>query len=324
VPTRVEEEYVNEDLLRIVHQRNPAYFSRLMRTLFNQTNESHKDFAYDFNSNLNIDPLTCLVSTQLDQHAIKVFARHAAVKITTPLIMPKTDHVIDLYKSSRVSEMLDPEGNIVQLPYDLTVPFARTLSHLRNDEFTYPLKRYSIGRVYRANNVGGQPKTLLECDFDIVFNQSDECVFEAETVKVVLEILEFLQKYSSTDCVVHINHSKYLENLMDTCRIPNNMRAKALECLEQKQPRSALQNAGIPKDSIERLLGFHSIPIDRATNAKDLGFSSALGGEVLRFANNLIEFGCTNVLFDPTLTYKPCYGGLIFQVCRKSKGKSGT
>jgi translation initiation factor 2-alpha kinase 4 len=55
-------------------------------------------------------------------------------------------------------EMIDPSGIVVQLPYDLTFPYARYISRLKFG--TGVLKRHSIQQVFRSNSAGGQPRAI--------------------------------------------------------------------------------------------------------------------------------------------------------------------
>ena len=59
---------------------------------------------------------------------------------------------------------VDKSGELVSLPYNLTLGFARFLA-LNN---ITRLRRYTIGRVYRQNPTGGHPREVYECDFDVV------------------------------------------------------------------------------------------------------------------------------------------------------------
>lgn len=100
------------------------------------------------------------------------------------------------------------------LPYDLTLPFARYAAH----KDIVSLKRYNVARVYRCaecflfvrvpvycfshltdrhyskNPAGGQPRELFECDFDIIGPVSSRSVHDAETIKVLVEVLEDFSK----------------------------------------------------------------------------------------------------------------------------------
>lgn len=75
---------------------------------------------------------------------MKVFRRHGAIDIATPLLIPKND----LYEWNWKSPvyLMDSQGSLNQLPFDQTVPFARYISRQKG----FPeLKRFTFERVYR-------------------------------------------------------------------------------------------------------------------------------------------------------------------------------
>jgi serine/threonine protein kinase len=191
VPANVEGEYINQELIRTVQQRNPTYYGRLVQALFLQQTDIHKDYAYDYNSNSMFDPLYSLVSSHVHFHARKVFGKHAALHISTPILIPKSQLAVDCYPLKKPAELLDSNGDVVLLPFDLTVPFARSLAQSSEDLLPlFPLKRFCIDKSYRKNTVGGQPRFVAEADFDIIYDyENDSLVPEAETIKVVFEVI---------------------------------------------------------------------------------------------------------------------------------------
>lgn len=324
IPTRVEEEYINEDLIRIVHQRNPAYFSKLMNAFFSQLTETHKDFAYDFNSNIFVDPLNCIVTSQLIIHALNTFAKHSALKFSSPILLPKTDNINQLFQQKRACEYLDFEGNVVMLPYDLTIPFARMISRIQNESIQYPIKRYAVDHVYRRNESFGQPSTFIQCDFDIIFKKPSLMIYETEVIKASIEIIEFCLNDQLT---VLINDSSNFEHIFNDCRIPNSLRSSVLDVLEQSLPaytfKMRLLEVGLGKDCIEMLNSHQNVSISPVTTAKDLSLNSATAKEILRLASNLIGLGVNDVIYSPLLAYRTAYNGLVFQICRQTKGRHG-
>lgn len=118
--------------------------------------------------------------------------------------------------------LLDETGLLLQLPYDLTVPFARYIIHKKINN----LKRYTVGKVYRYHNLslrihcrhylntlnrsfllecficrkntlGGQPREIHECDFDIVGPKHNKFVYCAEILKIVSEVFTQLVELGS-------------------------------------------------------------------------------------------------------------------------------
>ncbi|KAH9273538.1 hypothetical protein BASA83_004206 [Batrachochytrium salamandrivorans] len=279
VPTQVEEEYINEELLRIVRQNNPSYFSRLITSLLGQRVDKHKDLAYDFHSALPaLDIRNATITSYAERH---------------------------------VMELIDSSGNVVQLRHDLTVPFARMISRM-SLPLNLPLKRYAIERVFRGNLAGGQPRTLHECDFDILYRRSASMLPEAEVIKVVCEALEFAQLGNDTrpgvELHIRLNHVKIMQCILELCGVPLDLWRAVYVTLEQLerqsnfgQVRVRLAEQGVSKASIDQLQHFQ--------------------GSLSCLARNLVSFGVKiKLLFEPLLVFnKAVYStGLIFQVGLKT------
>ncbi|KAJ3319109.1 hypothetical protein HDV06_006668 [Boothiomyces sp. JEL0866] len=341
VPANVEEEYINEDLLRVVRQRNPTYFSRLIEALFGQLVDVHKDYTYDFNGNIKIfHQLTSVVKALAHHHVLKVFTRHGAGQISTPIIIPKSKKAMELYISKRPAEFLDQNGDVVQLYHDLTVPFARTLCQSTEEEIKFPLKRYTIERVYRKNIAGGQPRSIEECDFDIVYPSADKSMIpEAEVIKVVFEILEFgktLRLIDVNEYQIRVNHTQNLSKLISSYGISDSLCDTVIDILAQlhkplnmKQVAGLLSQIGLSQKLIEKLISLDVvIPITSKSKPNDLdvffekGFS--FSKELLCLTANLENMGLKNIIsFEPLLVCNPTvfHNSFIFQVCRKVKSK---
>jgi translation initiation factor 2-alpha kinase 4 len=337
IPANVEGEYINEDLMRIVRQRNPAYFSRIVIALFGQTTDLHKDFAYDFASNSNtLNYMHTLLSSLVEIHSRKVFHQHGALQVSIPLMIPKSEKVASIYESKRPAEFLDRNGDIVQLNHDLTVPFARSIAQIADDTTVYPLKRFSIDRVYRNNAAGGQPRSVQECDFDIVYQGSDHSLIpEAEVIKTVFEILEFGQNYKYIDVheyVVRVNYMPNLETILNSIGCPTSLRYPINDILSQlhkplswTQAKQALLKLGLEKGVIEKLIGFDNPTLIQPKSKKRLPTLLAdVSPKLMLLTANLEHMGISNaVYFDPLLVYnqKVFSSGLVFQITRRVHAK---
>lgn len=78
----------------------------------------------------------------LASRCTEVFKRYGAVELKTSLLTPKKDEAVD----DNVAQLLDTAGNVVELPLNLTKPFARWLA-VREVSL---LKRFVIDRVYSS------------------------------------------------------------------------------------------------------------------------------------------------------------------------------
>lgn len=79
----------------------------------------------------------------------------------------------------------------MQLPHDLTLPFARFIARTQS---VREMKRFVFDRVYRQNVVGGQPRHVYECDFDIV-RPSPSLMDEVEVLIVATQVLLGMDYY---------------------------------------------------------------------------------------------------------------------------------
>ncbi|KAK9721901.1 eukaryotic translation initiation factor 2-alpha kinase [Basidiobolus ranarum] len=334
LPPKMEDDYI-EECLRTIGNPNTPFYHRLMGSLFGQEPDKHKDFTYDFNSKNNtFDQHNALFYAKVHDRLIRIFNLHAAIELGTPLLMPKSD----IYDSSQKPvHLLDATGGIVQLPFDLTVPFARYIS--RNN--ITQLKRYTFDKVYRENIVGGQPKTVHEVDFDIVHTTPTNMVPDAEVLKLVDEILDEFPSFRNVPHCFLINHGNVIQAMFDHCRIPVKDRRSISNLLGQLgkspiPPHLRTQFATqyqLSKDSLDNLELFNIRGEFESVVRKleELITSEATrklmrdGVDDLRILIKLAKnFGLRRkIIFYPFLTYNHHYykNGFIFQATQESNQK---
>jgi len=243
----------------------------------------------------------------------------------TPLLMPKTD--IHDYKNAVY--LMDSGGGIVELPFDLTVPFARYISR-NNLPF---LKKYTFDRVYRQNIVGGQPRFVREVDFDIVHSiPCPQMTYDAEVIKVVVEILSEFESIKNQNICIHLNHPKLVNAIFDYCKINKDEKYRfsiqhyilSLGRLTWKQIRQHLSHElHIPGDNLNKLESFITLkgsleeikyklePLTKYNQRASEGLK-----ELKQLINTLKLFGVNQpIIIDFTLLYNfQYYNGIIFQV----------
>ncbi len=179
LPAKVEDEYLKETM-RAISNPNAPYYSRLMTTLFKHNMDPHRDHTFEFNATHDFSHRLSQTYLRLSDVFARSFRRHAAVEFTPPLFLPRIN-ALDGYESVR---LIDRDGNIILVPFDLTVPFARWAAR----HVSGTMKRWCIGRVYRQNPVGGQPQFQVHASFDIVRTVKTS-VYDAEVVNVAVEAL---------------------------------------------------------------------------------------------------------------------------------------
>uniref|UniRef100_A0A8D8ZGP8 histidine--tRNA ligase n=1 Tax=Cacopsylla melanoneura TaxID=428564 RepID=A0A8D8ZGP8_9HEMI len=160
-------------------------------------------------------PDSTVVRNQVLDKIVKIFKKHGAVTIDTPIFELKEVLTGKYGEDSKlIYDLADQGGEILSLRYDLTVPFARYLAMSKISH----IKRYQIAKVYRRDNPAmtrGRYREFYQCDFDIA-GVYDPMIPESECMMIVHEIL------SSMDIgkfVIKINHRSLLDGLFDSCGV---------------------------------------------------------------------------------------------------------
>jgi len=191
----MEEAYFAEVMRVIKTSKRSPLFARLIQTLFKQHPQPVNFFTYDADVVLDDteeDYITEGRLTQLHEtlfaRMVEVFRLHGAVPFSSPFLTPKTKEDA---KNGGDVELMDAQGTIVQLPKNLTRPFARYLA-LR--EHVLYMKRFDISRVF-INSFGGQPRSMLQACLDFVLPLSDlqagaEIAWHADFMRANLHALQ--------------------------------------------------------------------------------------------------------------------------------------
>ncbi|KAI9297132.1 Serine/threonine-protein kinase [Neoconidiobolus thromboides FSU 785] len=253
LPTRIEDEYIQECIRTIANPTTPHY-GKLMNTLFSQPIDRHKDLVYDHKTKNSGELPAAVYSEFIRSLLTVVFKRHGAVEFIAPLLIPKSEKFSEFQKPAY---LLDPSGNIVQMPYDLTLPFVRFMSRSN----ILALKRFTFDRVYRQNMEDDSLIEVQEADFDIITTNKEDIVSESEVMKIVDEIMDSLPISMVTDCYFQINHGLLATIIMDACKVPKQKRANVAVILSQLeapktllQVRSLLSRCHLSKAMVEELL----------------------------------------------------------------------
>ncbi|KAL9100170.1 MAG: hypothetical protein Q9163_004420 [Psora crenata] len=153
------------------------------------------------------------LQAKVKRQLAEIFRWHGAIERTdNPAVFP----LHPCYATSDVVRMLDPSGNILQLPYDLILPNAILLARSPRQ---VP-KTFAFGDVYRPDPRKHDPNIFGEADFDIVrTNTSNLALDEAEVLKIVDEVLDVFPNLSNTPMCYHLNHSRLLDRILMSCDI---------------------------------------------------------------------------------------------------------
>ncbi|KAH7348145.1 kinase-like protein [Pyrenochaeta sp. MPI-SDFR-AT-0127] len=254
VPVQIEDEAVKE-ALKALSDRDSPHYAKMMAALFSQKPETQaKDYAWDMGSTTQtIKANDVLLQNLVRDRLATVFRSHGAVEVQRQLLLPWSDH----YANNNVVKLFDPSGTLVQLPYDLTLPYARSIG--RGAPFLE--KTFTIGHVYR-DNYGGAPRSNGEADFDILsYDTLDLALKEAEVIKVVDEIIDEFPSFGSTPMCIHLNHADLLDMIMEFCRISTSQRS-AVKAVLSKLNISKNNWQAIRNDLRSSEIGISSTSLD--------------------------------------------------------------
>ncbi|KAM6131451.1 LOW QUALITY PROTEIN: eIF-2-alpha kinase GCN2 [Pterocles gutturalis] len=215
-PPQMEESELHEVLHHtLANVDGKAY--RTMMTIFSQRISPAIDYTYDSDMLKG----SFLGATKIQQHVCeivsRIFKRHGAIKLHTPLLMPRNKK---LYEHNEASYFMDHSGMLVMLPYDLRIPFARFVA--RNNILN--LKRYCIERVFRPRKLDRcHPKELLECAFDIITSTGNSFLPIAETIYAISEIIQEFPVLQERNYSIYLNHTALLKAILLHCGIPEEL-----------------------------------------------------------------------------------------------------
>lgn len=211
IPLQVEEETFRRAIVHLLSDPNSPDYKKILSAIFSQSPKKFEDIAWDIDSKAVPAANELLVQGLVKEKLTSIFRRHGAVETVRQMLFPRSQH----YSTGAV-RLLDASGNLLQLPFDLTVPNARAIP--RQDPSLE--KTFAFGTVYRESTHGSEPRSHREVDFDIVsYNTLDLALKEAEVIKVLDEIIEEFPPLLSAPMCFLINHSDLLQLIMEFCRI---------------------------------------------------------------------------------------------------------
>ncbi|XP_055957482.1 eIF-2-alpha kinase GCN2-like isoform X1 [Patella vulgata] len=232
-PPQMEEAELNEILRSTISNPQSKSYRRMIDAMFSQPVPLIQHLTYD--NDLYKGVLTtkaALVQTSVHGTIERIFQRHGALRMSTPILMPKCF----LYQDEQYACFMDHSGNVVGLRCDLRVPFARYVakSHIQS------LKRYCIDHVYQEKKLFGlHPKEMTECAFDIITPYQFGLIPESELLAVVGEVVNEFPALQERNYYFRINHTCLLKSVLVYCGIPEDKQQSVLLCLRDFQHKKA-------------------------------------------------------------------------------------
>ncbi|KAJ1679567.1 eukaryotic translation initiation factor 2-alpha kinase [Spiromyces aspiralis] len=209
LPSKMEKEHIRETIHTIANPDQP-YYNTLLSTLFSRYTDTHIDATFDYRSvNTAKEQINAVYLDRIREYMIHTFRKHAAIELTTPLMVPKLKE-IGYDSFINVAQYLDASGNVVGLPVDPVIPFSRYVARTNLRE----IKRFCFDRFYRENSAGGQPISGNVASFDIVTNEEAHAVGASEVITVVMDILSDFPAFRNSPLVIMLNHCDVLESIL--------------------------------------------------------------------------------------------------------------
>ncbi|PPQ64064.1 hypothetical protein CVT24_008877 [Panaeolus cyanescens] len=243
LPSRVEDEHF-KNTLRMIKPDTPLH-QLVLSTVFKQPIRPSRAFIYDIETE---SPEYATLNGPVQERLTAIFHLHGAVDTEPPLLMPITDQ-----DEKNSVTLVDRHGEVVALPNDILVPFARLAAR----ENIRRIKRFHIMNVFMPNSVPGHPKYLKAAFFDIITPDVElgPIAAGAEMISIVNDILDNFPNLSQ-HYDIHISHSKVTELALN--RVPAEIRDAVLDIIDQakstvSQKRQLLIKKGLLRSTVEEL-----------------------------------------------------------------------
>ncbi|RSM16910.1 hypothetical protein CDV31_004248 [Fusarium ambrosium] len=335
LPVQMESETIRRTLAGLADPSSP-YYRKMLSTLFAKPMEPTKNYAWDMFST-GPSPQELLNQGIVKKSLISIFRRHGALECPRGVIYPRSSHYGD-----NAVQLLDANGNVLQLPYDLTMGNARMMAK----QATGPVlqRTFTFGNVFRDKQDTGQPLMFGEVDFDIVTTDAlDLAMKEAEVLKVIDEIIHTFPSLSSTVMCFHLGHSDLLQLIFEYCGIEPACRRATADVLSKlnihnytwQKIRIELRSAavGVSATSVDELqrFDFRDTPNKTFSKLKTLFEGSDMyqrASPTIAHLKEVIEY-CkrlgvgTKVYINPLNSLKEGFytGGILFSCLYDKKTK---
>lgn len=285
VPKRVESEDVDQ-ALEAALEPTSSHFRTVITKLMERKSTDYDDMLYNFLKQSKKSPIDFPVAAQTRELVYRslrtTIERHSGVFMPSPLLTPHSSLLPrhPQLKSTSLPTLMDPSGNVVTLPFSLTIPFVRFVaqSQPRESLFEYTfdtqrkvhtdIRRYDIGNVSSWHRSGGRSvlKTKLECCFDIVWRAAENETkvpsqkSAALTAEAMRALTDVLSEYAIPSYCVHVSHTNFLHLFIEA------FVAELIRCLEPPSLTSS-SNPNAPTTTATSALGMMTSLGPSSTNA---------------------------------------------------------
>ncbi|XP_069688724.1 eIF-2-alpha kinase GCN2-like [Periplaneta americana] len=236
-PSKQEEAKLQETVRHTLCNPKSTAYKYVVGSCFRQDTNEAEDIIYDINFFKSTPPLLILQDVA-KKRIKKVFEKHGAIDLSTPLLMPHNA----LYNDTlSCVQLMTTTGCVVTLPHDLCVPFARFVAWNGITD----LRRYSFDKVYKEQDglygceilYGFHPKEFWECTFDIVTPNPGNLMVEAELLSIVWNIVNEFHSLKSKSLIIRLNHTSLLKAILMYGGIEEDKFTEAYSLLKQTREK---------------------------------------------------------------------------------------
>ena len=209
----------------------------------------------------------------------EVYHLHGYQEIETPSI-ERTEILLakaggetekQIYKIVKTAES---ESSADQaLRFDHTVPLARYIVEHEND-LTFPFKVSQLGINFRGERAQkGRFREFYQCDIDIIGRDQLPIAYDADVISTLLSTFEAFEL--NTPVLARISNRQILSGLLEFL----NLQAQSSEIysiidhaekVTPEQTKVSLEELGLSKDNVKRVLNFINLHGERSTVIKEL------------------------------------------------------
>lgn len=179
----------------------------------------------------------------------KVYQKYGFLPLDTPIL----EYLSTLIGTGgeeinkELFQLESPEGDLIAMRFDLTVPFARLIAQY-SIELGLPFRRYHIGPVFRADKPSpGRFRQFTQFDIDAAGSES--IAVDAEIIAVITEVMRELglNNYESNNNIVQefqvkINNRKLVDVLLEGCGIEDIGKHKHVLRIIDKLQKVGIEN----------------------------------------------------------------------------------
>lgn len=217
---------------------------------------------------------------QLKDLIIKNYHQHGFLNIETPTI-ERTEILLakaggetekQIYK---VVKTASSEDNAKEaLRFDHTVPLARYVIEHEND-LHFPLKVAQVGLNFRGERAQkGRFREFYQCDIDVVGRNNLPIAYDADVIVALLSTYNSFKL--NTPVIARISNRKILSGLLEALKLEEKSKEifsiiDHAEKVTPEQTKVSLEELGLAKDVVKKIIDFINLHGERSIVVKTLG-----------------------------------------------------